>query len=309
MGNTTSESLRQHPELLGIATSAVRQGLKSAFELHERLGQDGTTEVQSNPFGDTAMRGDIESEEVLISCLESLGKHIQVHSEEHGQLEVGDRALPIELTAVIDGLDGSEVYKKQPGVGRYGTMFAILEGPNPAYKDYLAAGVMEHSTSRLISAVKGRGLVVTNLRTGEVSNPIANQTATLRPDSTIYIDSAKITPDIQRYEQYYTTNKKAFAEPLTRAGYHHLRLGSSAAHFVSLATGEAELVGEATRKGSLEFATAYALVHEAQGVMVTLDGIDIGKKIFNDFGRDEHIPILAAANDELAKQAISLINP
>ena len=307
MTNSTQETVSNSPDLVAIASSAVRQGLIATHELHERLGEVGLTEVQKNEYGDTAMKLDIESEATIIKLLESLNLHTQVHSEEHGDFEIGDRATQIGLTAAIDGLDGSGVYKKERGKGRYGTMFALFSGQSPNYGDYLAAGVMEHAIGKLYLAVKDKGLDVVDVQSNVTTEAKVNNHVALSHDSTIYVDSAEVGPDNLQYAEYYGKNKVTFADPLNKAGYIYARLGSSAIHFVDLATGRADLVGESTRKGNLEFATAYALVHESGGVMVSIDGKDIGNQPFNEFGQHEHIPIMAAPNMTIVQHVIDLI--
>lgn len=296
-------------ELLAAASNTVRNGLSATFRMHESLGERGTEEVQKNQFGETAMRADIEAEEVLMELVKSLGIHIKVRSEEHGEVNLNPDELPPKLIAVMDGLDGSGVYEKERGVGRYGTMFAFLDGSNPRYGDYLAAGIMEHSTGRLALAFKGKGLEVSNLKTGETSHPRTKDAENLEPGSTVFVDSVHVEKDepLYQHNQYFAKNRETFVEPLTKAGFHPVRLGSSAASYVSISLGEAELACESTRKGNLEFAVGYPIIHEAGGVVVTLDGRDIGSNHYLDFGQREHIPVIIAANQKVAQQVLGLV--
>ncbi|MBX4210746.1 hypothetical protein KW783_02115, partial [Candidatus Parcubacteria bacterium] len=65
---------------------------------------------------------------------------IRVIAEEHGVVDI--TANPRYL-GILDGLDGSSVYKKARGTGRYGTMFGIFDTTDPTYQYYVASGIME----------------------------------------------------------------------------------------------------------------------------------------------------------------------
>ena len=77
---------------------------------------------------------------------------------------------------------------------------------------------------------------------------------------------------------------------------------SSTDSYLRLLLGEADLVLECTRKGNLEIATAYGLITEAGGVMVTADGEDLGKQRYFEYGQreEEFLPVITAATKELA---------
>src|SRR4051794_35670232 len=122
MMNSASSS---HPssELLQPAKELVLAALLAAYEDHWQRGTDGTNEMQTNQFGDRALAGDWEAEERVIEKLRQSGLPIRIISEEHGDVFVnGATKSSSLLVAVLDGLDGSSVYKKAPLNGRYGTM-------------------------------------------------------------------------------------------------------------------------------------------------------------------------------------------
>lgn len=298
------------PEFITLAAETVRQGLLNAYNVHESLGEDGVSAVEQNQFGETALVADVQAERALIDALQALQIHVSIRSEEHGNLELHPEISGQHFLAVMDGLDGSSLYKKERGVGRYGTMFAIFGNSSPTYQDYLAAGIMEHSTKRLILAVSGKGLSVTNVETGVVTHGHTNTSPVLAQyDNNIFVDDATVKPGDSLFE-YFSGNRRVFGEPLRAHGYHTARTGSSAAYYAALATGEAQLVGEATRKGNLEFASAYALVKEAGGVMLALTKSgqqDLGQQLFTEFGQTSHIPILSAANQAVADQALKIL--
>ena len=48
----------------------------------------------------------------------------------------------------------------------------------------------------------------------------------------------------------------------------------------------------------------YGIIKEAGGVMVDIDGKDIGTKKFLEWGQKEALPVISAANIDLAWQVI-----
>jgi fructose-1,6-bisphosphatase/inositol monophosphatase family enzyme len=306
MTNPSHESILL-PELERQAAEAVTSGLRAAFGIHEELGEEGVGAVQENRFGDTALVADVRCEAEVLSSLKGMDAHVLVLSEEHGQVDINsDNESGIDLLGVLDGLDGSSLYKVARGVGRYGTMFALFANVNPSYNEYLAAGIMEHSTRRLYLATPSQGLSVTDVVTGDVSCPSTRDTREVSSDLVMFTDNSKVSPEDKLFD-YFDQNDRVFAQPLGRLGVKALRTGSSAAYYAALAFGEADVVGEGTRKGNLELASAYAIVTAAGGVMQTLDGADLGPQRFRTFGQDEHVPILSAANAELADAVRSVL--
>jgi fructose-1,6-bisphosphatase/inositol monophosphatase family enzyme len=260
--------------------------LREAYRTHERLGERGLEEVRTNQFGEMALRIDIECEKAVIAVLRQSGRKMRVVSEEHGTFDIG---MNPDYLVVLDGLDGTGVYKKRNG-GRYGTMCTIFKGTNPRYTDYIAGGIMEHSYGNLYLYVKGEGATVRNLETGVVFPPIHTlEEKYLIRKMFIYVD------------EYFLINKETFSDRLQ--GFWTMYLGSTAADFAYLAIGIAAAMGQCTRrplKDNLELAVGYGLIREAGGVVYDLEGNDIGDKRYFAFGNKEHIPVLAAANHELA---------
>lgn len=300
---------KHNPELERQVTEAVYNGLLAAFDVHEKLGVEGVSDVQENRFGETALVADVKAEEAVLSVLSTIDARVEVLSEEHGEVMINDENTSgNSLLGVLDGLDGSSVYQKERGVGRYGTMFAVFENEDPCYQDYLAAGIMEHSTGRLFLATKGQQLSVTNVRTGEVTYPTTRANTDVAQDLVAFVDNGKVDEQNTLFS-YFDQNDRVFSQPLSRVGVQTRRTGSSAAYYAALAFGEGDVVGEGTRKGNLEFATAYAIVTAAGGVMQTLDGEDLGTQKFRTYGQKEHVPILAAANAELANNIRNVLAP
>lgn len=289
-----------NPELEQQATEAVYNGLIAAFNVHEALGEEGVSDLQENRFGETALVADVKAEEAVLSALSTIDAQIEVLSEEHGSVIINEENTSgNSLLGVLDGLDGSSVYQKERGVGRYGTMFAIFAEEDPCYKDYLAAGIIEHSTGRLFLVTKGQQLSVTDVRTGEVTYPATRTGEDVTQELIAFVDNGKVDEQNKLFT-YFDQNDRVFSQPLSKIGVETRRTGSSSAYYAAVAAGEADMVGEATRKGNLEFATAYAVVTAAGGVMQTLDGVDLGIQRFRTYGQDEHVPVLTAANAKLA---------
>ncbi len=270
----------------------VIQSLEKASAVHDGLGERGQEMVQKNQFGETALRADIECERAILDYLREMQIPIRVISEEHGQVDITDDP---HYLGILDGLDGSNVYQSTHGAGRYGTMFGIFANLNPLYSDYTASGIMEHSSKKMFTAVKGDGAFV---REGGMQTPMhASGRTELGADTNIYIDEAF---DLNRE----TFSKKLQAwKPATR----EFSSGSSAIHYADVAAGTADLALECTRKNNLEIAIAYGLISEAGGAMIDIEGQPLGDKKYLEFGQTEKIPIITAATSELAQVLLAHI--
>jgi fructose-1,6-bisphosphatase/inositol monophosphatase family enzyme len=266
----------------------VVKSLEEAFKVHESLGARGEELLEKNQFGETALRVDIEIEKVILDFLRERNFPIRVISEEHGVTEIGNNP---QYLSVLDGLDGSSVYRKGRGRGRYGTMFGIFNSTDPTYDDYIASGIMEHSTGLLFIASKNSGAsIILNGKTTPIHTDARTE---LDPNMIINID------------EYFDLNIKTFTENLQ--GLRTQCLKASSAHYMSVANGEAGLALECTRKGNLEIASAYGLIKEAGGVIVDMEGNSIGDKKFLLFGQKEKLPIITAANNKLAQALLNHI--
>ena len=260
----------------------IIESLQKTLALHKALGAQGEELVHKNQFGETALRIDVECEEVVIGCLRELDLPIRVVSEEHGIVELCNDP---HFLGILDGLDGSGVYKEQRGIGRYGTMFAIFDGADPFYENYLTGGIMEHSTGKMSVFSKGGGAYVIDMRSGETTPLRSSQRKKLDNQTIIYID------------EYFEINRRTFSEKLK--GFHTGYLKSSAAYYADMASGAADLTLECTRKGNLEIAVAYGLIKESGGIMADMAGEDIGSQKYLTFGQKENLPIITACTREL----------
>jgi len=264
------------------------KALRSAYMIHEELGAKGEELVEKNRFGDMSLVCDIEAEKAVIDVFRDENVPIKIISEEHGIVIIGDNP---KYLAVLDGIDGSAVYKKLRSKGRYGTMLGIFSNIDPIYDDYLFSGVMEHATNKLFYATKNSGAFVVkdNILT-QIHSLLKNKIDT---NSKIYID------------EYFDINKEVFSSKLKE--YNTLCLCSSCVYYVDVSSGEAILALECTRKNNLEIAVAYGLIIESGGVMMSTDKIGLGKRKYYEFGQDSNIPVVTASSEQLAFNLIDCI--
>lgn len=270
-----------------------------AFEMHQKLGNEGKTPGQFNQFGDISLKADWDAEEVFVNGCKQAGIPIVISSEEHGEVTLGKN---LKYRGILDGIDGSNAFKM--GTGPYGTMFAIFEGINPRYQDYLVTGILEYPSGRLLLATRNGGSFLTS---GDITQPASTsgQLDLRAGQSRIYIDGGIdysrqfLAPRFKRFEQAYVGN-------IANKG---IPWGASSIYYFKLATGEADLVVECTRKRNLENAVAYGILHEIGAVMVDGNGDDIGSKRYLEFGQDpnQFIPLISAATGQLAQQAVVLL--
>lgn len=264
------------------------EALNIANQVHKELGETGKQIVQKNRFGDTALRIDIEIENAILSFLKKLQIPIRVVSEENGTVDICNN--PIYL-GILDGLDGTNVYKKSCGTGRYGTMFGIYSNIYPLYNDYLSSGIIEHSKKCITFASKGTGSF---FKCGNNLKSIyCSKKNKVDKNTKIYID------------EFFDINIKTFSKKLY--DFNTKCSGSSSIYYIDLVSGDADLVLECTRKGNLELAVAYGIIVEAGGVMITLDGDDLGPMSYLDFGQQEYLPIISACTDKLGKSLIKFL--
>lgn len=272
-------------------TQISNEALKRSYVSHQELGTKGLEEIKQNQFGEKALKADWEAEEVVIKTFEEYGIPITIISEEHGRVELGTAFL-----GILDGLDGTNRYRAfmtGDRRARYGTMFGIFKSTNPSYDDYLTSGVMEHPTKRLVFASKDKGAFIVNIDNDERS--AIKVSSARRFDNKI-----RILVDYYPSEyEFHRTVIKPYVDKLE--GFDFRTLRSSEAHYVDLASGEADLVFECTRKGNLEIAVAYGLVTEASGVIITADGSSIGLRKYFEFGQREYIPVVSASTLEVAR--------
>lgn len=268
--------------------------LYKSYKVHESLGKSGEKIINKNQFGDTAVRADVECEEAIINYLKKQKVPIRIISEEHGKIDLNDK--PIYL-GILDGIDGSKVYKENRGKGRYGTMLGIFSNLDPIYNDYIFGGIMEHSTNRLFYSMKDRGCFVRENNKDkkiEVSN-----CSNLDSNTRIYADT---NFDLALNSTFI---KDTYISKLKE--YKITGCDSTATHYIDLVSGKVDLVLECTRKGNLEMAIGYGFVKEAGGVMMGDEGEDIGKRKYLKYAQDKYVANISASTMELIKELIEKI--
>lgn len=283
---------------LGIESLAACHGVFSKL-LREGTAQD---EIGLNQFGETVMRIDVVAENTILEHLSrytiKMNTGVHVISEEHGELDIGNNP---ELTAYVDGLDGSSKFRDTKGKARCGTMFALYKGIEPAFEDYLCGGVVDHLLGWIVLAVKGQGVL---LATGDGEAPFRVEGSAKRAlgaDTKIYIDEG-----IRNYPAFLGHEQDYFYDPIKQS-FETRYLGSSAVYFFDLATGAADVVLEYGRKNNLEHMTGYPLAVESGGVMEFFAGGALGPTTYKEYCQIEggYPAIIAASSSELA-QAIRL---
>ncbi|MEI6144257.1 MAG: hypothetical protein WCP91_01515, partial [Candidatus Berkelbacteria bacterium] len=229
-------------------------------------------------------------EKTIIDFLKATNLNIKLISEEHGITKIGGKP---EYLAIMDGLDGSGLYKNERCKGRYATMFGIFLGENPHYQDYLVCGIAEHAKKKIYLAVRGQG-----------SELIENNTyAPIKTSGVIQLSKkTKI-----RVDDFFPTNSRVFSEPLKKSGYTTTYDKSSSIYYADVACGRADLALECTRKGNLEIAISYGLIHESDGVICDVSGHDLGPRLYLEFGQQAQLPIITAATAELAQDLIKFL--
>lgn len=265
-----------------------------------KLVQDGSARqnVGQNQFGEMAMQIDISSEEVVIEHLRAYSDEtrqgIRVVSEEHGEFVIGNEP---ELTAFLDGFDGSSAFRDSKGQARGGTMFALYEGIDPRFQDYLLGGIVDHILGELVIAVKGDG---TFLVAGD-------KTSTARVSNTRALDSSTridIDEGVQNYPTSPSHVQGYFYDPIKKS-FKTRYVGSSAVYFFDLAIGETDVVLEYGRKNNLEHMVAYPLVIESDGVMEFMAGSGLALTRYSSYcAMDNGYPAIIAASTPLLADAV-----
>jgi len=267
-----------------------KKALYKVYLNHENLGNKGEEIIKNYRFREETLLADWEAEKVVINTLREERFPAEIVSEEHGVVILDNNAKYLVL---IDGIDGTRVFKESDGRGRYGTIISVFETTNPKYEDSLFGGIVEHSTNRLFYGLKGKGSFLEFLRTGNKEKIHCSGVKKLRNTRRIYIDES------------FEINKRIFSDNLDN--FNTLCLWASAAHYIDTALGVSDLALECTRKGNLEIASSYRLIKEAGGVMVDLHGNSLESERYLNWGQIETIPVITAATKELAKDLIQHI--
>lgn len=261
------------------------QALRAAKIVHDQLGEDGLTPVPSpNQFNETALKVDVEAEKAVLKHLRESGLPIRVISEEHG---ITDFSKKPYFLGVLDGIDGTAEYIADRGNRRYGTMLCIASGIDPKYRDYLFSGIMEHASNRLWIGIKNQGSFLVDPNGDRIQIHTSGQKV-FDASTRIY----SMSPD-------YNDVVRAHLTTLVREFKTKLPL-SEAIALIDVASSEADIVIEATRKRNLEQMAGFGIIAEAGGVMVDINGNSIASQIYLQWGQKDSVLLVTAATNQLA---------
>lgn len=302
-GHLTKETLKR----LSLA-DGVAHGLISAYKNHVELGESGKEKVETNQFGDTALRADYEAEIRTMEGIEEWAKRntkkLLVRGEEIGQKSIGSPfTLNEALFATLDGLDGTANYAKTADFP-YGTMVSIAEKQNPKYEDFVVSGIMLPEEAKIVIAIKDMGVYVHDIEFGKTEKLESF-------DQGEEYDDTKILSDTYFDEARQYIGEKADDWP---------RTGSTAATIAAIAgVKDAQFprmnegwqgLADVTRKGNLEQPIVYMITKELGGLMVDRDGNEIGEARFENWGQgsNNRLPVIIAKNRKVLKGIFQRVN-
>jgi fructose-1,6-bisphosphatase/inositol monophosphatase family enzyme len=272
--------------------------LKNAGHIHDSLGKAGEERIPTkNQFNQTAYRADIECEEAIFKTFERYGISVLFDSEEHEEYLVGSNP---KLFAPTDGLDGTNRYIAGRGTLRYGTTFGLYDGLDPNYSDYIFGGIIVHSTKQIFYA--GRDMGAFEMNANGISVPIKTSSTTeVDPQITrLYADT--LYDEEYKIDVITSKLKKNFAD------FDIQCLRAACIHLADLVSGKVDAVIESTRKGNLEIGAAFGIINEAGGVILDISGHNLKNEKFRSYGQREDIPIVDAANLELAQKLVAKLS-
>lgn len=283
--------------------------LKAAYSIQEELFKKGNIgeEIRKGKGRDIILRGDWESEEAVINYLKERKERIsaRIISEEHEEVDLADN---IGYLVVLDGFDGSSGLAANPNA-RGGTMLAIANNLNPCYNDFQFGGLTDRATSRILYAIKNRGLFSLN---PEKDDAKIIQPNTKRTNK-IHIDDKQFYPDFQNkitsgLDEITAMCRKSFSEKLIQE-YELSGLVSSSAMCCDLVLGKVDAVCGVIAKGVFEPPIEYAMTNEINGIMYGfVDGkwTEIGDKKWLEYGKPLS-PLICASSQKIARELIELL--
>ncbi|MBI2543529.1 MAG: hypothetical protein HYW24_05090 [Candidatus Aenigmarchaeota archaeon] len=280
----------------------IIDGSVEVYNDHKKLGRKGLEERGKNRFGETSLVGDYRAEDVWINNLEEHNVKAMIISEEHGRIELGN-----EFTSHVDGLDGSKnrypIFMSGDKNARYATIFSIYDGNDPRYEDYRVSAIIEHPTGRILLASKNRGIFLID--------PLTRERSLVNVPFTGEFVTEKIRGNTHAGTKFFNSTIRPYLEafPALDLQSDKVALRANSIYYVDFALGKADWVLDSTFKNNLEKAVAYPFVKERGGVMVSLDGKDIGPQKYFEFHFDseDYVPIIAAPSIESAKPILEKI--
>jgi fructose-1,6-bisphosphatase/inositol monophosphatase family enzyme len=296
-------------ELLKELRTIMIGSMNASHEAIAELDRKGlaTQEVKTNQFGERALAADVASEDVMIEKFGEASCPVLVISEEHKPTELHSEIEAPRILVVMDGLDGSGNKGKD---NNYGVMCAVFENDTPRYNECLIAAIGLPNGDILL-AERGKGVVLIKKSGGE-ERQFTDQTASLDQavQPVVFADKTP-TNKGDKLHEFFRLNTILADQLEVNMGVASGRSGSIAGNIVKVAKGEAALDIGATRKGNLEYATAWLVINEAGGVIETFDGDrwkDLGGQEFLSYGQQDHVPVVMSANPMVAEQFRNAMN-
>jgi len=262
---------------------------------------------EKNEYGDAKTFADKYIGEAAVCVLEKSGIPIGLVQEEEEGVRNFNGNNP-EYLCVLDEQDGYglSLEKGFPKHLRFGTMAAILEGENPKWADTVIGGTMEHNPKPRLIYGSAEGSFLKKPFSAKKRIKTSGR-KTLRGNPNLLSDT------------WFGSVNTVFDIPFRKYGIKDV--GGSEAGYVDVALGEADALGECTRKDNQEPATSYLMIKNAGGAMYAFTGApgSIGNFGLEDIGnwnylgsmekaKLDRVPILTVATPELGQVMIKHIN-
>ncbi len=285
-------------------TSIGIEALRNAYSIQKKLSEEGIiNEFSYKGNGtDKALKGDWESEEVVIETFKQTKFPVRIISEEHGQIDIVRNPLYL---AVLDGFDGSSGLKMNLRA-RGGTMLSIATNLNPNYSDFILGGLTEFCQDKILYAIKNQGAFLIDTKNESTEEVEIKKRESFRNKSPIHLDD----PSLYEYAKGITSGldeigkcvNDTFTKPLQRRNFTNLyALNSSSAMCFDLIIGNVDAVCGVIAKGVFEPPAEYVLLREIDGSAygkVNGKWEEIGNKKWSGYGRPL-APLIRVANLKL----------
>ena len=287
------------------------EALKTAYRVQEELFKQGEISgkniigelVEKGSGSDKSLRGDWESEEAVIEVLRARGLPVRVIAEEHGTIDIVSNP---NFLAVLDGYDGSSALAANPGA-RGGTMLAIAKSLNPTYNEFVFGGLTERASGVVVYGAPRGDVYEFNMKNGKWNqlNPFQHQRRFGR-NTRVHLDDPILWEEhaegvTSGLDEIGELMHETFTTPLKE---HAILSGqnSSAAMCLDLLYGEVDAIGGVIAKGVFEPPAEYPMIRELGGIMLGIDGTEIGDKRWSEYGRP--LSPLIRANSRLMGMGI-----
>ncbi len=261
-------------------------GLDVAVDTLAGLDEGATQEVHGGRVTDISTRGDLAVSQALIDYFKSTKASLVLLSEESGRIELSSKP---QYLVSFDDIDGTDNFFRGRDILPYCTVISIFEGGQPAYKDTLAAGIVEHRSQTRWLAERGTGAIVYG-RGLEGRKASSSKRQVLDRRSLVVVD------------QYSAKERVGELNRLAALAWVK-DFGSSALHLAGAASGLFDGYVNLRHK-SHELAAGYLLLREAGGVLTDLSGRELDEVPY-DF--DATMGVVAAGSESLSKALLECL--